>query len=66
VVGQTVLDQHFPGGIGSSVQATGTAAAMPRIATKVECLVLGDNFVVLPGQAVTDDRLSRVAQEQRT
>jgi putative drug exporter of the RND superfamily len=33
VVGQTVLDQHFPGGIGSSVQVTGTAAAAPRIAT---------------------------------
>src|SRR4029077_5893104 len=26
-VGQMVLDQHFPGGIGSSVQVTGIAAA---------------------------------------
>jgi len=32
VVGQMVLDQHFPGGIGSSVQVTGIAAAARRIA----------------------------------
>jgi putative drug exporter of the RND superfamily len=33
VAGQTVLDQHFPGGIGSSVQVTGDSSAAPRIAS---------------------------------
>jgi putative drug exporter of the RND superfamily len=32
VAGQTVLDQHFPGGIGSSVQVTGSPPAAPRLA----------------------------------
>jgi putative drug exporter of the RND superfamily len=31
VVGQTVLDQHFPGGIGSSVQVIGNPTAAPKI-----------------------------------
>jgi putative drug exporter of the RND superfamily len=32
VAAQAVLDQHFPGGIGSSVQVTGRPAAAPRLA----------------------------------
>jgi hypothetical protein len=30
-----------------------------------ECLVLGDNLIVLPGQAITDDWLSQVGQQYR-
>jgi RND superfamily putative drug exporter len=32
VAGQTVLDQHFPGGSGAPVQVFGTAASGPRLA----------------------------------
>lgn len=43
-----------------------TVAIVRRLAAHVECMVLGDNLVVFPDQAVTDDRISRVAQHHRT
>lgn len=42
-----------------------TVAIVRRVTDHVECLVLGDNLVVLPNQTVTDNRLSQIAPEQR-
>ena len=40
-----------------------TVAIVRRVGRYVECLVLGDNLVVVPGQAITDDRLGRIGQQ---
>jgi hypothetical protein len=42
-----------------------TVAIVRTVADQVECLVLGDNLVVFPDQAVTDERLSRIGQQYR-
>lgn len=42
-----------------------TVAIVRVVADQVECLVLGDNLVAFPGQIITDDRLAKVAWEQR-
>jgi hypothetical protein len=42
-----------------------TVAIVRRGRQNVECLILGDNLIVLPGLAITDERLSRVGQQYR-
>ena len=53
------LDLH-PGESPSS-----TVTILRQTGNYVECLVLGDNLVVLPGHVITDDRMSRVGARQR-
>jgi hypothetical protein len=42
-----------------------TVTILRRAGSYIECLVLGDNLVVLPGCTITDDRLARLGQAER-
>lgn len=42
-----------------------TVAIVRMTGDDVECLVLGDSLIVLPGQSVTDNRLDQVSRPQR-
>ncbi len=53
------LDLH-PGKSPSS-----TVTILREVDDRVECLVLGDNLVVLPGHVIIDDRINQIGVNQR-
>jgi hypothetical protein len=65
VLADAISDTASELGLHSGESPSSTVTILRQTGDVVECLVLGDNLVVLPGHVLTDDRMSRFGARER-
>lgn len=65
ILADAITDTARTLGVHPGESPSSTVTILRQAGSRVECLVLGDNLVVLPGKTITDERMARLGQAER-